>query len=320
MTDEEIFATGAIPSPVDTRDWTIDMLYAAQGIVPPDVSTLPASYRAPTPYPPTLNQGNTPQCVSFESAHLKTWEGLHDPREGAFVPNTGLFFSQIGGTANGAQPRNALNQMLNAGYPPMSGAALAHKIAAYYAVPRSQADIKTAIAALGPISVVTPWFRSWFHPVSGVLPAPDTIDSYHNLTADGWDPDGLDLWNSWGTGWGINGHVKLPWAYLDRLIEAWKAVDTINPAPPTVKSWRLNVAAHAQVHMAVLGTQSPPKIMRYDVAPWGASASNAPGNKLVTYRGAYSGQALCLYVTKGAFVRRWVRIARVDGTSITPIV
>jgi hypothetical protein len=303
---------GAIQSPADANDWHVHLLYATVGAEP--VTAPPPTYQVPAPQPATLNQGSTPQCVAFSSAWLKEFEDLRDT--GAFVPNTGAFFTAIGGGPNGAVVRNALAQMLNVGYPPVSGSAAAHKIAAYYAVPVTQADIKSALMTFGPVLISTPWFNSWFHPnAAGVLPAPDTQVGGHAIAVVGWDDTkGFRLQNSWGSGWGISGDCFLPYAYLPRVWEAWKAVDVIEPkpAPAPIKGYRIRVAANSVVLIAVLNAAG--RIDHWDRHPWGAKPSGAACGAPVVKKGKSSGQATVVPVTSGMFKGRYVRIG--GGTSL----
>ena len=52
--------------------------------------------------------------------------------------------------------------------------------------PRSRRRSSTS----GPIVVSTTWYRSWFHPVNGVLPAADVAVGGHAIVAYGWDAKG----------------------------------------------------------------------------------------------------------------------------------
>jgi hypothetical protein len=225
LTEELNYGLGWIESPPDDADYPIDDLYAVAGVDPLD--TLPASYVAPDPYPPVLNQGSTPQCVAYSSATLKAYEDLRD--QGPAPYNEGAFFTQIGGTVNGAIIRNAMASMLATGYPVVGSAA--RKIAAYYAVPVERTALCSAIATFGPLVIGTPWANSWFHPVNGVLPAFDVQVGGHAIAAIGWDDRGLHLRNSWGSGWGNGGDAILPWDQLGHVREAWKCVDVIEPKP-----------------------------------------------------------------------------------------
>jgi hypothetical protein len=160
---------------------------------------LPASYTAPG-MPPVLDQHATPMCVAFSSSAVKAWQDRRD-QERFFDFDEATFFGQIGGTAQGAYLRAAMERMRSAGYPVAGvGDPANHRIAAYYAVPRDLATIKAAILDFGPIVVSTPWYRSWFHPAKGVLPAADVAVGGHAIVAYGWDARGLRLRNSWGPG------------------------------------------------------------------------------------------------------------------------
>lgn len=213
---------GAIQSPPDDRDFPLDALYAITGTEKAIV--IPPTFIAPSETYAPLNQGSTPQCVSFSAAAMKLCE------DGQWPLDTGLFFTRIGGGPNGAVVRNAFDQLLKVGYPPDEAN---HKISAYFAVKMIQAEIQAAIMAFGPVVLGVSWYNSWFSPVAGVLPKPDFVAGGHAILAIGWDSRGLRLRNSWGTKWGLAGDCFLPWVYLAG--EAWKAVDVpIPPAPAPI--------------------------------------------------------------------------------------
>jgi hypothetical protein len=310
MTDDpEAYGLGAIQSPPDERDWDIGLLYAAAGEDP--VAAPPATYTAPAPYPPVYNQGVTPMCVAYSNGSSKVYQDLRDT--GLFPPDQSLFFSRIGGTQNGAVPRIALAQMLDHGYPPAGNAAGSglHRIAAYYAVPVSQAAVQSAIMSFGPVLVSLPWYRSWFHPgAQGVLPTPDAQVGGHEILAVGWDARGLHLRNSWGAAWGVGGDCWLPWAYLARVWEVWKSADAVVPKPRT---YTLRIAANANVvHYAL---SSAGCLTDTKARKWGPRASSAPCGAARVVRGCTRGQATVVPVPKGAFAGRWVRLGA--GVTVT---
>lgn len=296
---------GGKPSPVDERDWPIDALYALTG---KDAVVLPASWIIPPPYPPPVDQGTSPMCVAYSAAGEQGYFDLRD--QGTFNYDEPRFFYDIGGDANGAVIRDAFAYRLASGYPiHTSGQASLHRIAAYYAVPVTRADLCQAILAFGPLILGTPWYWSWFHPIGGVLPAPTTVAGGHAIEAVGWDARGLRLRNSWGTGWGIGGDAFLPWAYLSRVREAWKALDRIEPAPPAT-TYTLHIAPGAKVWTAVFTGSC---ISGWKTQTWGPTASTAPCHAPVVRKGCVSGQATVAYVSKGTFYGKWVRI----GTGVT---
>ena len=244
---------GAIPSPLDERDFPIADLYALTG--KPKAVTIPTTYRVPGELNPILDQGSTPQCVAFSSAGLKGTEDRID--QGQFFDwDTGTFFVQIGGGPNGAVVRDAFKQMLAAGYPvKVVGDAGDHKITSYYAVPLTLAEIQAAIMAFGPVVFGMTWLNSMFSPKSnGVLTVDDASGEAggHAILCVGWVVIGgktyLILRNSWGTSWGLSGEAYLPASSVADLVgEVWKAVDVLEPAPvsevtvPSVIEWFENM-------------------------------------------------------------------------------
>ncbi len=311
MTDDlNVFGLGWVESPPDDRDWPVDALYAATGDEPP--AELPAAYHIPAPLYPVVDQGSSPMCVAYSAAGEQGWYDLRDT--GLALFDEGLFFSQIGGTANGAVIRDALKYRLASGYPVAGHRELAgqHRIAAYYAVPVAQADLCAAILSFGPVVIGTPWASSWFHPVDGVLPAFDRVVGGHAILAVGWDAIGLRLRNSWGADWGQGGEATLPWGELAHVREAWKAIDRIDPRPTTTR-WRIQVAHGATVvHYALDAHGRLTDTRRY---PWTGRASSAPCGHPALKQGAIRGQATVALVTAGVFKNRWVHI----GSGVTAV-
>lgn len=303
------FGLGAIQSPPDARDWTLDMLYATTGVEAPDVAALPAAFRCPSPYPPILNQGSKPQCVAYATAASKRYQDMRDQRD--FDSDEGLFFTQIGGTAKGADPRVALQQLLDHGYPPVGAPALAatHRIAAYYGVTVLADAIKSALVSFGPVLLSLPWYDSWFSPVNGVLPPPNFIAGGHEIVCDGYNAVGLELIQSWGTAWGNAGRVTMPWNQVPLVWNIWKSVDVVS-APPTPARYSIHIAPHAHVKRAILIRYNPPRIAGWKQPDyvWGASASSASCRPPRILKGTHSGQATVAFVPRGAFAGEYVNI------------
>ena len=310
MTDEPIYGLGGLPSPIDPNDWPIDLLYASLTGEPIDASAT-ASFIVPGKLPPVLDQGSTPQCVAFSQSALKAYEDLKD--QGPFNFDEGLFFRRIGGNANGAYVRSGLTQMLHVGYPVVgTDQSGLHRIAAYYAVPLTEADIQKAIVNFGIVSILVYWQEEWFHPVNGVLPAGRHYAGNHEIDIIGWDARGAHLRNSWGTHYGIGGDVWLSWPQLTaHAIEAWKTIDQIVKPPPTAK-YRVTIGARAIVQIATLKGSC---ISGWVRRGWGAKASWAPCRAPEVRRGCSSGQATVVYVTAGVFAGQRIRVT--TGVTVT---
>ena len=220
------YGLGALQSPPDERDFQITALLAA---TPP--MALPSSFRVARPAP-VLDQGNTPMCVAFSSSRMKSWQDRDDAAVAKWYDfDEARFFRAIGGTSQGAYLRAAMDRLVKVGYPtvsPTTPNAFAHKIKAYYAVPKSAYEIKRAIAAYGTVVIGTPWYNSWMAP-GRVLPRPDYSLGGHAITVDGWDDRyGLLLVNSWSTRWNgsYRGTVYMPYYLLSGVWEIWKSLDT----------------------------------------------------------------------------------------------
>ena len=310
MIDMPEYGLGALPSPIDPRDWPIDLAYAAAGIDP--VASPPPAYSAPDPFPPVYNQGGTPMCVAYSTGASKAWQDLRDT--GLFQPAFAAFFAQIGGTQYGADPRRALQQMLDHGYPPVSGSAADHRIAAYYAVPVDPTAIQSAIMSFGPVLFSSPWYKSWFHPQNGVLGVPDMQEGRHEYEVRGWDRVGLRIRNSWGPLWSQGGEATLPWSMLHLVDNVWKSIDRV-AAPPRPRVYTLHVAAGSHVkHYALTKAGC---LDDTQVKVWPESPSTAPCGAPRVVRGCSNGQATVVHVPRGAFAGREVRIDPRAGVTVT---
>lgn len=221
---------GYIESPPDALDFPIADLFTAKGVTP-DASP-PASFRIKV-LPPVFDQGNSPMCVAFSSSTLKGAEDLLDQKHN-YLWDRNSFFRKIGGTQYGAMIRNALDRMLKVGYPLLpegsGNSQAAHRISAYYAIPKTKLAIQQAIQAFGVCLMGTPWFNSWFTPhADGTLPPADYQVGGHAIAIIGWTSKGLVLRNSWGKDWGVDGDCIMPWSFVLSVgREFWKAVDVID--------------------------------------------------------------------------------------------
>lgn len=218
------YGLGAIESPPDARDYPLELDQA---------TPLPASFTV-AHLSPIYNQHQTPMCVAYSAAGEQQSFDLADQGH-TYAWDFAYFFRRIGGGPNGAIIRNALDERLHRGYPLLpsnsGNSQAAHRIAAYYAVSKTQDSLKRALVQYGTLVLGTPWFNSWFDPnPDGTLPSADYIVGGHAIDVTGYDAQGLWLSNSWGPGWAVKGRCRMPWyAVLHSVREVWKAVDVIDP-------------------------------------------------------------------------------------------
>jgi hypothetical protein len=233
MTVPTPFGLGGLQSPPDDRDFQLSKLLTAQEAA----VILPPSYDVPK-LPPIYDQGNSPMCVAYSDATEQAAFDLIDQGHN-YLWDFSYFFRLIGGGPNGAILRNGLDRRLWRGYPlkpaGSGNSASSHRIAAYYAVPRTQIDVQRAIFTRGVCILGIPWFNSWFYPdEGGFLPSPDYQVGGHAIAIIGYSPSAAHLQNSWGTGWSVDGRCWMPWHYLlSAGWEVWKAVDVIDPKAAT---------------------------------------------------------------------------------------
>lgn len=219
---------GAIPSPPDPNDFQLEpQLDTAAPLPGRFVSTL---------MPPVSNQGDTGRCVAFSSTGMKQWQERRDGH--GFLPLDADWLYLAAGGSNDRQRgltcRNALSVLLHRGEPLIGhpGTAPDFRIAAYYAVPFTVAALKAALFQFGPLLIASAWYGNWFHPKSGILPAPvGHVVGGHARVLFGWD-DAVNsgsflVRNSWGAWPGsVNGNSYDAFRYLVPAIhDAWKSVD-----------------------------------------------------------------------------------------------
>jgi hypothetical protein len=89
----------------------------------------------------------------------------------------------------------------------------------------TQSSIKTVLSFGRPIGISMPVFPSFENVgADGMAPLPDPSETSlggHGLCLSGFDPDGMWIDNSWGTGWGKSGRVHLPWGYEQNFWELY---------------------------------------------------------------------------------------------------
>ena len=228
-------ALGRIPDPPDPRDHPLSAHLVA-------LPALPASYYV-TPYPTVLDQGQTPRCVGYSGASYRASEERRDEKHSVTFDADDLYAlaKQVDGApGDGTYIRAAAKQLANVGglvkaSSVPSEVGKRRKIASYARL-SSIEDILQAIRATGGAWLGSSWYQSWFTPVNGVLPAPDTVAGGHAYRAVGWknytaaNPRAtlIRCRNSWGSSWGQRGNFWLPARYVDFTdFDCWTTLDVL---------------------------------------------------------------------------------------------
>lgn len=222
-------ALGRLPDPPDARDHPLSRYLAA--------AVLPTYFYA-TPYPPVLDQGQTPQCVVYSGSASRTIAERRDEgrtlRWDAQGWYTGCKAIDGAPGQEGTDIRSACKVANSTGVmvtvsPVAAEDGKFRKIAAYARL-LSLDDIKQAIFTYGAAWLGSSWYNSWFDPIGGVLPTPDTVAGGHAYLAIGWSDTRkqLRIQNSWGTGWAQKGRAWLPYRYVDfNDFDCWRTIDVL---------------------------------------------------------------------------------------------
>jgi hypothetical protein len=184
---------------------------------------------------PTLDQGQTNHCVGNGCAQWGNTEPVTDSYsedDAAKIYYAAKVIDGDPGGEEGTYVRSGMKVLQNM------------KRLAAYARPSSIGDLSSWLLSKGPVTVGTNWYESMFtlaadtraHIDESVI-CPDTgkpVAGGHCYLVLGYDPGRaereFECLNSWGPGWGANGHFFLAQADLERLVfsesgEAWCALE-----------------------------------------------------------------------------------------------
>jgi hypothetical protein len=246
MTKEIKFVGGYIPDIEDPRDFPATKLLVRE-------LALPESY---TVNENTIiyDQGQTPQCVGYSSAGVKTDQEYSQYGKQIKFDGTWLYneCKKEDGIPNieGTYPRVACKILQQRGCKTVSGAATCPlrffkpkppeptpediakwKIDAYFRIdPKSTADfVKQIIYQFGSIKTASTWWENWMEKFY-VFPSPSGRSvGGHDYRAIGWNTIGFVIANSWGTVlWGKSGIATMPYDVFHGILmegDCWKLVD-----------------------------------------------------------------------------------------------
>lgn len=225
------YPTGAIPSPLDPRDYPVAMRLAAADPV------LPSAFRlSRMPVVTNQTQGS---CVAHACSGNAGFAEIHE-LGGTVKFDPEAWYTELhaeqGLVNEGLIVRDTLMSWLQVGPPVIGGYGDRRhtRIASFYAVPLTLAAVKQAIYQTGqPVLLTNHIATAWGDTTSSGQLAPiDTYEpqdqwtgSYHEWLAWGWDDRatlGLLIRSSWGVEFGKNGNCYMdPSQFAASIIEAW---------------------------------------------------------------------------------------------------
>lgn len=253
---EKFFIDGCKPSPIDTRDYTLETIAMA-------ASPLPKTYLSKGMK--VLNQGSVGSCVAHACATAMGYGELKGGMLRAHDFSRGFIYGNRKDTdhqGEGMYIRQALKQLNHCGdcqyaefpynqnYPSVKkriednkdklfNAAQPYKILNYFRC-YTEDEVKTALLNQGAVIISIPLYSSF----AAECPMPSKNDTYkggHAMCVVGWDETGWIVQNSWSKVWGNKGKCHLPYEYP--INEFWGV--TVNPDVPTPKkrAWWSEVVA-----------------------------------------------------------------------------
>lgn len=152
-----------------------------------------------------------------------------------------------------------------------------YKVKAYARV-QTLEELKLAIYKEGPCAIGIIVFENFMKPLpGGIMPLPGDCRSVggHAMAAIGWDDDRqlVEVKNSWGSSWGDNGYVWIPYSYftmqgidppINYWMESWSSVDVILPSDTTqgLDMWLYIDSPFALVNGKEVTLDQPPTITK----------------------------------------------------------
>lgn len=166
--------------------------------------------------PPVTDQGNTFKCVAHSTVACMDFfkNSRENDNNGLQYNIDDLYNKRNNPKQDGMEIKNALSILLHEGlrnnfnkYDKIKG----------YAKVNSDLHLKTALMLNGPVLAALP-VRSyntdfWNGP---------SIIGYHCVVITGYNKEGFEIRNSWGSGWGKKGYTLISYKdFDDNIIEMW---------------------------------------------------------------------------------------------------
>lgn len=222
--------------------WKKDKYDARDYIHPYKLAPLPDKVDLIDMLPPVRQQGNVGRCVGMSTSEaiatmakeLTIFTDIYSPD---WIYNGARFIEGTLANDVGCYPKDAMewlrgNGCLFEAYWPLDGLSMAAPSSeqmakaikypgfAYYRVTNGVEGIKSALADKHPVVLGAWWFLKWENPDNGNLVEVTPLDYVmggHATLLHGYDVSVNRFFgmNSWGTGWGKDGHYTMPFSAFD---------------------------------------------------------------------------------------------------------
>ena len=228
---------GAIPSPVDVRDY--------KGVCAVNSSDFPAEFELAMP--DVKNQGSIGSCVAHSLAtsieYYNATQGdsndkisvgfIYGNRAETQYDGTGMIVNQAlnrvkkcGSVKHSRFSKHVempeMAELVKAKLADLLPDAFPNRISSYFRLDTDEA-IKASLMQNGPVIFAMQWFKD-LEVIDGVMTTSlEETDSHHCMIIYGWNEIGWKVQNSWGTTWGKKGRAILP--YSIPRTETWGLTD-----------------------------------------------------------------------------------------------
>lgn len=166
-----------------------------------------------------IRENNPNLDVDLSEQYILSCSSVGSCENGAYIESIHRFVRQTGTVQEACFPYRANNGTPCAEACPVDQREVV-KIGDYVSLNYSQMsveDIKNAVY-YGPVAVGLAIYEDFYNYVDGVYEhVTGDKDGYHAVLLYGWD-DSEQSWlckNSWGDGWGINGHFRIKWGEVE---------------------------------------------------------------------------------------------------------
>lgn len=181
---------------------------------------VPDSYSYVDTLPKVLNQGGEQICVPCTVSSYLNWK--ENLKDGTNKDNKISLYEIYRSRTNfgeGMTYKEALNFLRKKGVKSDAG----RLYISQYGRVMSELMLKYALIMNGPCFGALPVYsdRDYFwRKYNG-----DSLVGYHAVALVGYNEEGFIIRNSWGTSFGDNGHVTIPYDDFNELIEIWTVMD-----------------------------------------------------------------------------------------------
>ena len=251
------YGFGALPSPVDVRDYKLNIAAMTPQSLPKTFQLIPTTIK---------NQGSQPTCVAHALSSLVEFYNLRDTERKEVFSTEFIYGCRADDEyqGNGMYLRDGLKVLqkygdvwnvrlsgnsdvatamkrVKANFDTLCVLAKPNRITSYFKI-QTLNELKQALENCGRVPATMKWFSGAKVGSDGLYKYGQTdIKDYHAVLIIGWDENNLIVQNSWGSLWGKHGLFYVPINKIEEVFcEFYGVTDNINDVvkpSPTVNQF-----------------------------------------------------------------------------------